>query len=244
MRHLILILVCSMLSLAPTSVTAQDSVPGQTGRAMASRAELERQVAAATDAEARAAIQSRLTEGDLKPGDLVALSVIEESTLTDTFTVRAGQTLLLPNIPEFSVKGVLRSELQSFMAQKIAQYVRNPQVDAVALVRVAVLGSVGAPGFYTVPAQMPASQVVMVAGGPGAQGDVNKVELRRGELVVLEEEQMASAFAAGTSVDQLGVQGGDQFFVGNRPGGLRGALQTVGLITGVFTGIYFATRIF
>ena len=211
---------------------------------MASRAELEGQLAAATDDDIRAALQSRLTSGDLKPGDLVALSVVEESTLTDTFTVRAGQTLLLPNIPEFSVKGVLRSELQPFMAQKIAQYVRNPQVDAVALVRVAVLGAVGAPGFYTVPAQMPASQVVMVAGGPGSQGDVNKVELRRGEVVVLEQKEMAAAFAAGTSVDQLGVQGGDQFFVGNRPGGLRGALQTVGLITGVFTGIYFATRIF
>lgn len=244
MRRLILIFACSILSFAPASLEAQDSLVGQTGRAMASRAELEGQLAAATDGEARAAIQDRLTNGDLKPGDLVALSVIEESTLTDTFTVRANQTLLLPNIPEFSVKGVLRSELRTFMADKIAQYVRNPQVDAVALVRVAVLGAVGAPGFYTVPAQMPASQVVMVAGGPGQQGDVNKVELRRGQEVLLEEEEMAAAFAAGTSVDQLGVQGGDQFFVGNRPGGWRGALQTVGLITGVFTGIYFATRIF
>ena len=244
MRHLILIFACSIMSLAPASLAAQDSIVGQTGRAMASRAELEGQLAAATDDDIRAALQSRLTNGDLKPGDLFALSLVEESTLTDTFTVRAGQTLLLPNIPEFSVKGVLRSELQPFMAQKIAQYVRNPQVDAIALVRVAVLGSVGAPGFYTVPAQMPASQVVMVAGGPGSQGDVNKVELRRGEQVVLEQKEMAAAFAAGTSVDQLGVQGGDQFFVGNRPGGLRGALQTVGLITGVFTGIYFATRIF
>lgn len=244
MRHLILILACSIMSLAPASLTAQDSIVGQSGRAMASRAELEGQLAAATDDDIRAAIQGRLTNGDLKPGDLVALSVVEESTLTDTFTVRAGQTLLLPNIPEFSVKGVLRSELKPFMAQKIAQYVRNPQVDAIALVRVAVVGAVGAPGFYTVPAQMPASQVVMVAGGPGAQGDVNKVELRRGQEVILDKEDMAAAFAAGTSVDQLGVQGGDQFFVGNRPGGLRGALQTVGLITGVFTGIYFATRIF
>lgn len=244
MRHLILILACSIMSLAPASLVAQDSIVGQSGRAMASRAELEGQLAAATDDDIRAAIQGRLTNGDLRPGDLVALSVVEESTLTDTFTVRPGQTLLLPNIPEFSVKGVLRSELQPFMAQKIAQYVRNPQVDAIALVRVAVVGSVGAPGFYTVPAQMPASQVVMVAGGPGSQGDVNKVELRRGQEVILDKEDMAAAFAAGTSVDQLGVQGGDQFFVGNRPGGLRGALQTVGLITGVFTGIYFATRIF
>lgn len=229
------------LLTGPALAVAQAPVEG--GREMATRAELEAALATAKGDE-RANIQQRLTEGDFQVGDLIALSVIEDSTLTDTFTVRAGRVIKLPNIPEFSVKGLLRSELRAFMTKKVAEYVRNPQVDAVALIRVAVLGAVNRPGFYDVPAETPASQVVMIAGGPNTQTDIKKVEVRRGEIVVLDRAVMNTAFAAGTSIDQLDVHGGDQIVVGQKSGGIRGAMQTVGLITGIFSSLYFASRIF
>ena len=162
------ILMCALL-VVPAALAAQDSVVS--GRSMATRAELEALVGTA-NGERRAEIQRRLTEGDFHAGDLIALHVIEDSTLTDTFTVRAGQTLKLPNVPEFSVRGLLRSELQDFMAKKVAEYIRNPQVDALPLIRVAVTGAVGRPGFFNVPAEMPASDVIMVAGGPSARASL------------------------------------------------------------------------
>jgi protein involved in polysaccharide export with SLBB domain len=245
MRVTLACLLTAMVAVAvPSRATAQDSIQAAQGsRAMASRAELEATLQTASG-DQRAAIQNRLERGDFNAGDLIALSVVEESTLTDTFTVRTGQLLKLPNIPEFSLHGLLRSELQDFMARKIAEYIRNPQVDAVALVRVAVTGAVNRPGFYNVPAEMPVSSVVMTAGGPSGQASLQKVELRRADSVVIDRDRMSVALAAGTSVDQLNVHGGDQFVVGEKPGGWRGVLQTVGLLTGLFTGIYFATRIF
>ncbi|HET8634211.1 MAG TPA: SLBB domain-containing protein [Gemmatimonadales bacterium] len=238
---LITALVAAVL---PPQLAAQDSTQVEPGaRAMASRAELQSMLQGASG-DQRAAIQGRLERGDFNAGDLIALTVVEESTLTDTFTVRTGQVLKLPNIPEFSLHGLLRSELQDFMARKIAEYVRNPQVDAVALVRVAVTGAVNRPGFFNVPADIPVSQVVMVAGGPSNQASLQKVELRRGDSVIVARDRMSSALAAGTSLDQLNIHGGDQFVVGEKPGGWRGTLQTIGLLTGLFTGIYFATRIF
>ena len=232
--------MCSLLAM-PAALAAQDSIVS--GRSMATRAELEA-LARSTSGAHQAEIQLRLTEGDFHAGDLIALHVIEDSTLTDTFTVRAGQTLKLPNVPEFSVRGLLRSELQDFMAKKIAEYIRNPQVDALPLIRVAVTGAVNRPGFFNVPAEMPASDVVMAAGGPSARASLKKVEVHRGAEVVIPKSQMVTALAAGTSLDQLNIQSGDQFVVGEQPGGLRGALQTVGLLAGVFSAIYFASRIF
>lgn len=238
------LLTALVAAVLPPHLAAQDTTPVDPGaRAMASRAELQGLLQGASG-DQRAVIESRLERGDFNAGDLIALTVVEESTLTDTFTVRTGQVLKLPNIPEFSLHGLLRSELQDFMARKIAEYVRNPQVDAVPLVRVAVTGAVNRPGFFSVPADIPVSQVVMVAGGPSNQASLQKVEIRRGDSVIVDKDRMSTALAAGTSLDQLNIHGGDQFVVGEKPGGWRGTLQTIGLLTGLFTGIYFATRIF
>jgi hypothetical protein len=84
----------------------------------------------------------------------------------------------------------------------------------------------------------------MVAGGPSNQASMQKVEIRRGDSVIVARDRMSSAQAAATSLDQRHLHGGDQFVVGEKPGGWRGTLQAIGLITGLFTGIYFATRIF
>lgn len=242
MRFIVRSLMLALIAVTmPAMLVAQDTA--SPSRAMASRAELQAMLQGAS-ADRQSAIQTRLENGDFQPGDLVALSVVEDSTLTDTFTVRTGQMLKLPNVPEFSLHGVLRSELQDFMAKKVAEYIRNPQVDAVALVRVAVTGAVNRPGFFSVPAETPAAQVVMVAGGPTGNASLQKVEVHRGDSVLVTRAQMSTALAAGTSLDQLNIHGGDQFVVGEKPGGWRGTLQTVGLLTGVFTGIYFATRIF
>jgi protein involved in polysaccharide export with SLBB domain len=235
------LMACLVALMLPGVLQAQDSTG--TTRAMATRAELQALLPTVTGAY-QAAIRDRLQNGDFKAGDLIALSVVGESTLTDTFTVRTGQRLKLPDIPEFSLHGLLRSELQDFMANKIADYIRNPQVDAAALVRVAVTGAVNRPGFFSVPAETPVAEVVMVAGGPSTHASLQKVELRRGDSVVVDRDAMNQALASGTSIDQLGIQGGDLLVVGEKPAGWKGALQTIGLITGVFTGIYFATRIF
>lgn len=212
-------------------------------RPMATRPELQAALKDAKNDAQRAIIRDRLEHGDFRPGDRIVLRVLQEPTLNDTFMVRAGQTLLLPNIPEFSLSGVLRSELKGFLTAKIAQYIRNPTVDAVPLVNLAILGAVARPGFYSVPADLQASQVMMIAGGPGGSGDLRKAEVRRGDTVVVSRATMQLAFANGVTVDQLNLHGGDQFYVGEKSGGLRGALQTVGLLAGVFSAIYFATRV-
>ncbi len=209
----------------------------------ATRADLERIAAAGGAAGAKA--QQRLTNGDFQVGDRIALTVQGESALTDTVTVREGQVVHLDNLTDVSLHGVLHSELQARLAQEIARYLRNPVVRATPLVRVAVLGQVQRPGYYSAPADALVSDMLMRAGGPTTSANVNKTVVRRGPDVVLPAKAVETAMARGETIDQLDLRPGDQLIVPERPAGgnaLR-ILEIVGVVAGIGTSIaIIATR--
>ncbi|MEP7247583.1 MAG: polysaccharide biosynthesis/export family protein [Gammaproteobacteria bacterium] len=243
--HFRSIALLGVLTLAGSALFAQEPSP-DARRAEASRAELQALLqtrGSKLSEDSRRVIQKRLEEGDFEPGDRIRLIVVDEPTLTDTFTVKPNRMLQLPNIPDVALRGVLRSELDTFLTRKIAQSLRNPQVTATALVRLAVLGAVNKPGFYTVPASTLISDVVMSAGGPAGNADIARAVVRRGAEPVVDQKQMRQAFADGASVDQLNLHSGDEFVVGEKSSGIKGALQTAGLISGIIIGIAALSRI-
>lgn len=215
-------------------------------RAMATRAELEDILAGksgpVTDGLARQ-VKDRLEKGDLQPGDRIALRVVGEQTLTDTFTVTPERTLVLPSLPPLPVAGVLRSELEKHLAQQLGRYIRNPDLRAAALVRVSLTGAVGRPGFYNLPADVLASDAIMAAGGPSGGADLTRTTIRRGGVDIMAEGEIASALEAGQSLDQLNVQSGDEIAVGLKSLGFRGVLKTMGMISGALFGIVAISRV-
>jgi protein involved in polysaccharide export with SLBB domain len=216
-------------------------------RAMATRAELEQILAGksgpVTDELARQ-VKERLEQGDLQPGDRIALRVVGEQTLTDTFTVTPERTVELPNLAPIPVSGVLRSELEPHLTKQLSRYIRNPDLKAIALVRVSMLGAVGRPGFYNLPADVLATDAIMAAGGPTGKADVTRTVIRRGGTDIVTEQQVATAVQDGESLDQLNVQSGDEIVVGEQGQGISGVLKTMGMISGALFGIVAITRIF
>jgi protein involved in polysaccharide export with SLBB domain len=216
-------------------------------RAMATRAELEQILAGksgpVTDELARQ-VKERLEKGDLQPGDRIALRVVGEQTLTDTFAVTPERVVELPSLPPITVAGVLRSELKPHLTRQLGRYIRNPDLQAEALVRVSMTGAVGRPGFYNLPANVLATDAIMAAGGPSSSADVSRTVIRRGGVPIITEEQVASAVETGESLDQLNVQSGDEIVVGTKGQGFSGVLKTMGLISGALFGIVAITRIF
>jgi protein involved in polysaccharide export with SLBB domain len=179
-------------------------------------------------------IRARLKEGDFQPGHRILLAVYGDSVLSDTFTVRADRKLILPNLPPMSLVGVLDSELEPFLTKELATYVKNPTVRAQGLLRVAVLGSVGQPGFYSFPLDFALSDVIMEAGGPDASAEVNRTEIRRGGEVAVNKEGMQEAFRLGLTLNDVGVRPGDQVVVrSSRKSNWGTALTVVGVITGL-----------
>jgi len=242
--------------LAPTARAQQ---AGDTGRATATTtafhpdalgtgqfaARTQLQQAASGSGPGASAAEERLTNGDFQVGDRIALAVQGEPTLTDTFTVREGQMLRVPNVPDIALHGVLRSELQGYLTKQLAEYLRNPVVRATPLIRVAVLGQVVHPGYYSAPADELVSDMLMRAGGPTTNADVNKTDVRRAGVVVVRPTEVQKAMTRGETIDQLDLRPGDQLVVGEHPPGGH-TLQVIGVvaaIAGIGVSIaYIATR--
>jgi len=226
-------------------------------RAMATRAELEATASGKKGdlyEDELELVRNRLKYGDLQPGDRIALRVIGETTLTDTFVVKPTRTILLPNIGEIPVAGVLRSELNDYLRKQIGRYIRDPQLEATALVRVSMTGGIGKPGFYNLPADVLMSDAIMAAGGPrggggnsfggGGGGDVEKTQVIRGNYVVVSKEQARDALQRGVSLDQLNIQSGDVIDVGKSSGGITGVLKVMGMVSGAIFGVVALSRLF
>lgn len=242
---------------AAAPATAQSNNPQPSRNAQASREELmilaadaERQAASGGNEEARqqklleaTELRERLRDGDFQVGDRIVLSVHGDSALTDTFVVRAGRTLSLPNVSEVSLAGVLRSELQAFLSKEIARYVREPVVQTSSLIRLAVLGEVIRPGFYAVGSDVLVTDVIMLAGGPNSAADLRKVSVRRGAREVWTSDRIHAAMTQGTTLDQLNLRAGDELVIGERKRrGFGSVLQVVTALSAAALGIVTLSR--
>jgi polysaccharide biosynthesis/export protein len=180
---------------------------------------------------------------DFHVGDRIALTIEGPQVFSDTVVVRDGLILRLPNIGDIPMTGVKRSNVESYLTQQIGKYIRNPVVHATPLVRIAILGQVARPGFYTMPSDVLLSDVVMKAGGPTGSADLNRTVVKRGGQEVISKEQVASALTSGMTLDQLHVAPGDQMVVGEKPNSIVGTLLTVlGVAVPVITLLYYLKR--
>lgn len=209
-------------------------------------AECERLASArSASAEARAAylrsaaaVRERLNDGDFRVGDQIVLSVQGFDSLSKTFLVREGMLLSLPGIPDISLHGVLRSEIRPFLTQQLSRYLRNPDVRATAMLRVAVLGEVRSPGFYRVAADVPLSEALMAAGGPTPSSDLDRTTVRRDDHDVLSQDALRSALASGATLDQLNLRGGDEILVAARKSrNWVTVIQTTALVASAFVAL-------
>jgi len=182
----------------------------------------------AREAEAKL-VKQRLAEGDFQVGDQITISVYGEASLSNTFQVLPGRVLSLPNLPPVPLDGVLRSEVGNHLTEVIARYVKDPQVTIQgSMIRLAILGAVGKPGYYTMQADLLITDAIMQAGGPGGNIDMKKSQVRRLGEEVITGEEIERAIQSGLSLDQLNLHGGDELVLGGgggnspNPGGRSG----------------------
>ena len=224
------LLVALLMLLVPAARRAQAKTSSDPAQSLASRSQLQaelteaertadstrsRELRAKKRAQA-AQIRERLSLGDLRVGDRIALRVLGEPTLTDTFTVRAGPTITLPGLTDVPLAGVLRSELRDHLTAIIKRYVKEPSVEAVPLLRISVTGEVAHPGYYSVPFEALLSDAIMLAGGATGSSDLRRTIVRRGESTVLDARDVQSAIAAGSTFDKVNLIAGDEIAIAAR----------------------------
>jgi protein involved in polysaccharide export with SLBB domain len=176
-------------------------------------------VAAAQRAERRAeaaALRTRLQTGDFHVGDRITLTVTGEPALSGTFTVRAGNALEVPSLPTISLRGVLRSELHDLLSREIGRYIKQPEIRVSSLVNLAVFGAVARPGFYAVAPDAPLTDVLMTAGGPTPAVDMAHSHIVREGADFMSSTQLGHYLDTNSTLDDMGVQSGDQIVIGER----------------------------
>jgi len=219
---------------------------GQSDRAGASRVELEtlRDLARAGSVTITSRelmeIERRLQDGDFSIGDQIMLQVAGVPALSGTFTVSPGPSLDLPDIPTISIAGLLRSELEGHLTESLSRYVRDPHIRVSSLMRIAMFGAVGAPGFYHLSPNLTLSDAIMSAGGPAATADMSKVVIRRGDQEIYGKKETTTALTAGTTLDRMNLHGGDAVDIGAAGGSLIGGIGRVILVLGGLAGSILA----
>ncbi|HXI21704.1 MAG TPA: SLBB domain-containing protein [Gemmatimonadales bacterium] len=249
-----MLLLVAALPLQPP-LRAQETGVDTEGRApVATRADLQAQLAQAeqiasstgySDAfrsqkrQEATQIQERLTEGDFLPGDQIILNVMGDTTLSGTMTIGPGRVLSLAGLPDISLRGVLRSEIQPYLLGQIGRYLKDPEVKARALIRLSVLGGVGQPGFYQLDADMLLADALTKAGGIGNTTELQRSSIKRNDQEIVDGAQFVDAIAKGQTLDQLNLRAGDVIDVGIKPTkDWFSTLRTAAIIPGLIVSTY------
>jgi polysaccharide biosynthesis/export protein len=151
--------------------------------------------------------------------------------------------LRLPNLPEISLRGVLRSELQAHLVAHIGRFLKDTVMRTTVLIPIGVLGELAHPGYYRVPVDLPFSDIIMAAGGPTPSADLTRITVRRGSKEVLSRPAARAAIVRGLTLDELGLSPGDEVLVaGRRERRWPTILSTASMVSGIVVGL-FATGV-
>jgi len=239
------------VSVSVTSATAQNVPSAGAQRASrtelaAQRAQLEQQLATGQlkgDRQSRArlelaGLQARLKDGDFHVGDRFLLTLRTETERSDTIAVRDSLMVSVPGLPDVSLTGVLRAELNERLSTHVATYLRNSSVRTGLFTRVSVQGAVTRTGYYYVPLDRPVSDLLMTAGGQAPNAKADEFELRRGGARLLSGKESKRAIKEGMTLEQLDIQSGDEVRIPAKRGRLSVA-EFVQLLF-VFSTLFFA----
>ena len=203
---------------------AIESVAGAQGTPPGAPFETRAGLTALADAAERAGrsaaaknIRDRLLAGDFREGNRIVLEITNAvgTTSVDTVAVRANQIITFKiSVPELSLRGVLRSEIEAAITEHVGKTLRNPTVRVTPLMRLAVIGAVRDPGYIDVSPGLLVSDVITRAGGYGAQADPDKIVVRRGAETVWQGPDVRIALTEGYSIDRFSLRDGDQLDVG------------------------------
>ncbi len=231
-------------------VAAQSAVPASAQRATrteiaALRVQLEQQLAAGAlkgDRQARARsdlakLQERLTNGDFQVGDRFLLTLRTDVERTDSVAVRDSLMVSVTGLPDVSLAGVLRSELNERLSTHVATFLRNSTVRTSLLTRVSVQGAVARNGYFYAPLDRPVTDLLTLA-GTAANAKLGEFELYRGSVRLLSGKDSKQAIKEGKTLEQLDVQSGDEVRIAAKRA--RPSFQQIFQMLFVFSSLFFA----
>lgn len=118
----------------------------------------------------------------LDSGDRLRVTVFEQPSLTNTYTVDQAGYIAFPLVGQVAARGATLTQLEGAIAQKLKQgYLRDPDV-SIEVDRyrsIFVMGQVGQPGQYAYVPGMTIINAVAVSGGFNSRANQRDVDVTR-----------------------------------------------------------------
>ncbi len=175
---------------------------------------------------------ARAPQGDFDVGDQILLEVEGDTQFTHAFSVGPGPALTLPVIGVIPLAGVRRADVEAYLGQQLARYMKNPVLHAKVLVRLGVLGEVEHPGFYSLPSSAVVSDALMAAGGPTREAKFTAARVEREGSGLYMGSAFQDAIARGLTIDGMGLHTGDRIVVPRRNDTER-TVRIVGILVSI-----------
>lgn len=118
----------------------------------------------------------------LDSGDRLRITVFEQASLSNTYTVDQAGYIAFPLIGQVAARGLTLTQLEGAIAQKLKQgYLRNPDItiEVDRYRSVFIMGEVGQPGQYSYVPGMTVVNAVAVAGGFTSRANQRDVDITR-----------------------------------------------------------------
>lgn len=117
------------------------------------------------------------------PSDVLAINVWKDTELTRTVTVRPDGKISLPLAGELAVSGLTALSVQRVIAQRLTEYVSNPQVTVIVQEvksqTYVIVGKIAHPGAYELGKPTTVLEAIAIAGGFLDFAKVSKVNIIR-----------------------------------------------------------------
>lgn len=149
------------------------------------------------------------------PGDEVLLRVWGQLTLNARLTVDRGGAIYIPRVGQVQVTGLPYGKLESVLRAAIGRLYRNFDLNVnlgqLRSIQVFVVGYARRPGSYTISSLSTLVNAVFASGGPGSEGSLRDIELKR-DGRVLTTLDLYDLLMNGDTTRDAALQSGDVIY--------------------------------
>ncbi len=150
----------------------------------------------------------------LRPGDILVITVWGQAEYSGEFKVDETGHIPYPVLGEIDTREKTMTQIREEIMAGLQTLFNDPFVTVNPQFSIAVLGEVNNPGLFPVDPTLTVLDIVAMAGGPGPNGNINKIRLLRGgqSLDLRFEPNRVGAL----TLQEVGLRSGDQIMISRR----------------------------
>jgi hypothetical protein len=133
------------------------------------------------------------------------------SVINGSYPIDSAGYVNLPVVGRLYVHDQTSAQIESFLAKRMSQYLRDTHVMAVPVVRLTLLGFWQRPGMHYVDPELSIWEACRVVGGPMGETNILKWHVMRGSSTLA--IPLLDEFSKGTTLRTAGVRSGDIFVI-------------------------------